>query len=230
MVEVEVQDKLKPVITCPPTIAISCKYPLEVHAGSYRDVTGNNDGTLDEDPLSELFGNVYDAFRHDQSERQHIIINDPGNDLQQQPFDWGLEGWATDNCESELSVVVSVIDDCSGNSFTGDHPEGAVKLIERRFYAFDGVNTSSCLQRIWVVDYHPFFITDTTCENENPNDGVIWPCDVLITNCPEEISGTGEPIILDDGCSLIGISHEDTQFDFAEGACFKILREWKILD
>jgi len=230
MVEVQVQDKLKPEVTCPPTIAISCDYPLEVHPGIYSDVTGNGNGNLDEDPLSALFGNVYDAFHYKQSDRQHIIINDPDNTQYMQPHDWGLEGWAVDNCEVDLSVAVSVIDDCTGQSFPGDHPAGAVKLIERRFVAFDGVQAGSCLQRIWVIDYHRFFITDTTCTNENPNDGIIWPCDVLVTTCPMEIANTGEPVIIDDGCSLIGISHEDTRFDFAEGACYKILREWKIID
>jgi uncharacterized repeat protein (TIGR01451 family) len=230
MVEVEVQDKLKPVVTCPPTIAISCDYLLEVHPGTYSDATGNGNGNLDEDPLSALFGNVYDAFHYKQSDRKHIIINDEGNDQYQQPHDWGIEGWAADNCEVDLSVAVSVIDDCTGSSFPGDHPAGAVKLIERRFIANDGVQSGTCLQRIWVIDYHRFFITDTTCNNENPADGIIWPCDVLVTNCPQEITNTGEPVILDDGCSLIGVSHEDTRFDFAEGACFKILREWKIID
>jgi hypothetical protein len=130
----------------------------------------------------------------------------------------------------DLSVTVAVIDDCTGQSFTGDHPAGAIKLIERRFIAFDGSQSGSCLQRIWVIDYNQFFINDTNCNNEDPTDGIIWPCDVLVTTCPMEITNTGEPVIIDDGCSLIGISHEDSQFDFAEGACYKILREWKIID
>ncbi len=230
MVQAEVQDKLAPVVTAPPTILISCDYPLEVHAGTYTDATGNGDGTLDEDPLSDLFGNLYDAHRYTQQDRKHIIINDPGNIQYLQPHEWGLEGWASDNCEVDLSVVVTVIDDCTGASFPVDHPEGAVKLIQRRFLASDGVQSGSALQRIWVVNYHPYYIQDTTCYNEDPADGIIWPCDVLVTTCPQDITDTGEPIILDDGCSLIGMTHEDTRFDFAEGACFKILREWKIID
>ena len=42
--------------------------------------------------------------------------------------------------------------------------------------------------------------------------------------------GTGQPTIFSDGCSLIGVTFEDTRFDFVDGACFKILREWKIID
>jgi hypothetical protein len=108
-----------------------------------------------------------------------------------------------------------------------------VKLIERRFSASDGndgVAPGTCTQRIWVVDYEPFYITDVTCNNANPNDGVIWPCDVLLTDCPEDLGDTGEPTVFDDACSLVGVTYEDTRFDFVDGACFKILREWKIID
>jgi uncharacterized repeat protein (TIGR01451 family) len=230
MVEVEVQDKLAPEVTCANDIYISCEYPLDIENGIYSDVEGNNDGTLNEDPLSAIFGNFYDAFRHSESEREHIIINDPYNPNIAQPHDWGLEGWAKDNCELELSVRINMIDDCSGASFPGDHPAGAVKLIERRFFATDGVKTDSCVQQIWVIDYDRFYISDTTCGNQDPSDGVIWPCDILISSCPADLGATGEPIILDDGCSIIGMTHEDERFDFAEGACYKILRTWKVLD
>jgi uncharacterized repeat protein (TIGR01451 family) len=230
MVEVEVQDKLAPSLTCPADITLSCDFPLEVVPGLYVDATGNNDGSLDEDPLSELFGNIYDAFRRDPSDRGNIIINDPDNPDHHQPHNWGLEGWALDNCQTNLSVTVSVIEDCSGNSFPPSAPAGAVKLIRRTFVGNDGIQSGSCTQRIWVVDFTPFYITDSTCTNDDPNDGVIWPCDVLITSCPDEISGTGEPVIIEDGCSLVAMTYEDTQFDFAEGACYKILREWKVID
>ena len=61
-------------------------------------------------------------------------------------------------------------------------------------------------------------------------DGVIWPCDVLLTTCPEDLGDTGEPTLFDDACSLIGVTYEDTRFDFVDGACFKILREWAVID
>ena len=230
MVEVEVQDKLAPVITCPADVFVSCEYPVDAQAGLFSDLNGNQDGTLDEDPLSAVFGNIYDASRHQASERQHIIINDPHNPNVYPPHDWGLEGWASDNCNLDLSVEVSITEDCTGHAFSGDVPQGAVKLIKRVFHATDGVQTVSCTQRIWVVDYHPFYIKDASCNNDDPNDGVIWPCDVLINTCPEDIGDTGEPIILDDGCSIIGVSHSDTRYDFVDSVCFKILREWKILD
>lgn len=235
MVEVDVQDKLSPLVICPPDIYVSCDFWFPAEEGTYRDAEGNFNGNLDEDPLSSIFGNMYDALANndDESVRQPIIINDPGNTEYPQPYLWGYDGWADDNCLSDLEVRVRVYDDCSGEDLPGNAPPGAVKLIERRFTARDnqqGFNPSVCTQRIWVVDFDPFYISDNTCFNSNPNDGVIWPCDILITNCPDDFTNTGEPQIFSDACSLIGVTYEDTRFEFADNACYKILREWKVID
>jgi hypothetical protein len=235
MVEAIVQDKISPFIECPPDIIVSCDFWFNVIEDTFEDEEGNNNGNLDEDPLSPIFGNMYDAFAYndDESVRGDIIINDPGNHDYNQPHFWGIEGWADDNCEVNLQVRVRVYDDCSGDDLPGSPPAGAVKLVERRFSASDGndgVAPGTCTQRIWVVDYEPFYIEDRTCFNSDPNDGVIWPCDVLLTDCPEDMSDTGEPTIFDDACSLIGVTYEDTRFDFVDGACYKILREWAVID
>jgi len=235
MVEATIQDKISPFVECPPDIIVSCDFWFNVEEGTFVDQDGNANGNLDEDPLSPIFGNMYDAFAYndDESVRQDIIINDPGNEDYSQPHFWGIDGWADDNCEVNLQVRVRVIDDCSGDDLPGNAPDGAVKLIERRFSASDGnegVAPGTCTQRIWVVDYDPFYITDNTCNNSNSQDGVIWPCDVLLTTCPEDLGNTGEPTVFDDACSLIGVTYEDTRFDFVDGACFKILREWSIID
>jgi hypothetical protein len=52
----------------------------------------------------------------------------------------------------------------------------------------------------------------------------------LLTDCPEDLGDTGEPTVFDDACSLVGVTYEDTRFDFVDGACFKILRDWAIID
>ena len=235
MVEVEVQDKLSPFIECPPDIYVSCDFWFPQEEGTYRDAAGNQNGSLDEDPLSSIFGNMYDALFNDDDEsiRQPIIINDPGNTEYAQPHIWGIDGWADDNCMADLEVRVKIYSDCSGDNLPGNAPPGAIKLIERRFTARDnqqGFNPSVCTQRIWVVDFEPFYITDNSCSNNNPNDGVRWPCDVLITDCPDDFSNTGEPQIFADACSLIGVTYEDTRFEISDGACYKILREWKVID
>ena len=233
MVEVVVQDKLAPEITCPQNISLSCEYPLVITEGIYSDAEGNNDGSLDEDPLSALFGNMLDAARFEQSDRQPIIIDDPDNPNVNHPQQWGTDGWARDNCPLELSVEVRVTEDCTGENIPGTPPQGIIKVIERIFRATDGTSVRECTQRIWVINYEPYFITDTTCLNENPLDGIIWPCDVTVEVCPEEddLTASGEPVIVNTGCNHhIGVSHEDTPFEDADGMCIKVIREWKILD
>jgi hypothetical protein len=238
MVEAQVQDKISPFVQCPPDITVSCDFWFNVQEGTFTDSPlnheGNGNGNLDEDPLSPIFGNMFDAFANndDESVRGDIIINDPGNPQVNQPHFWGIDGWADDNCEVTLQVRVRVVDDCSGGDLPPGAPAGAVRLIERRFSALDGnegIAPGTCTQRIWVVDFDPFFITDVTCGLHNADD-VVWPCDVLLTTCPDDIGDTGEPEVNDDACSLIGIAFEDTRFNFVDGACFKILREWSVID
>ncbi len=235
MIEVDVQDKISPIVECPPDIFVSCEFWFPIEEGTFRDAAGNLNGNLDEDPLSFYFGNMHDDLMNggDQSVRQPIVINDPGNTQFSQPHVWGIDGWANDNCFSDLEVRVRFYDVCAGDDLPSNAPSGAVKLIERRFTARDnqqGFTPGVCVQRIWVIDYNPFYISDTNCNNSNPNDGVKWPCDVLIDNCPDDLGNTGEPQIFSDACNLIGVTYVDSRFDFAEGACYKILREWKVID
>ncbi len=82
MVEVQVQDKIKPVIDCPSDITISCDYPLDV----------NN---------LDAFGTVV----RDQHDVQEWCIYDPTNphaDLD--GFVCGTDGLAIDNCDVEITV------------------------------------------------------------------------------------------------------------------------------
>jgi hypothetical protein len=236
MVEIEVQDKIAPYKECPPDIYVSCDFWFPVQEGKFRDAQGNLNGNLDEDPLSAIFGNMYDALRnnYDESVRQPIIINDPGNTQYPQPYSWGLDGWSDDNCWSDLEVNVTLYDDCTGDNLPGNPPPGAIRLVERRFVLRDdnsGFDPAVCVQRIWVVDFEPFYIADRDCTNSDRNDGVIWPCDVTITSCPDQLGATGEPVIFSDNCSQIAVTYEDSRFEFTEGgACYKILRDWKVID
>ena len=37
-------------------------------------------------------------------------------------------------------------------------------------------------------------------------------------------------MINEDECDLIGVTHEDVVFPIVDGACFKILRTWKVIE
>jgi hypothetical protein len=233
MVEIEVQDKLAPFIECPTNIVVSCDFWFDSEV-----VTGQRI-PLSQDPMTSVFGTVLDAYEvhDDQSARQPIVINDPGRPTNPsneyylpQPYTWGIDGWADDNCDVNLDVRITIEDDCSGDDLPANVPDHAIRYIERRFTATDGQNNSdNCRQVIWVVDFDPFYISDDTCADLDRNDGVKWPCDKLYDTCPDSIP-VDEPIIYDDNCSLIGVIYEDTRFDFVDGACYKILREWTVID
>ena len=228
MVEVEVQDKLAPAITAPPHITVSCDFWFDV-------AETNGFVSLDQDVTVPVFGGVLDAYEYDEADRRDIIIDDPGNDQLPQPYNWGKEGWADDNCDVDLTVWVRIYDDCSGddlpNPSLAPKPPHAVRLIRRDFAAEDcSGNSESATQYVWVVDFDPFYISDVDCSNQDRNDGVIWPCDEEYDNCPQGGIDPTPPVIFDDNCSLIGVTFEDEQFDFVDGACYKILRHWTVID
>ena len=213
MVEVEVQDKVAPNITCPPDVQVSCDFWFDPY--------------LLNDPANRMFGTVVDGFVYDESERQPIIIDDPGNPNFDQPHNWGIDGYVTDNCYLSLDVSVRVFDDCSGDQLPGNAPPGAVKLVQRRFAATDPAGrVGACTQNIWVVNFDPFYINSD--DPNDPNDDIIWPSDIEVNHCG--IPDTIPPTIFNDGCAQIGINMKERVFDHIDGACKKILRDWTVLD
>ena len=119
-------------------------------------------------------------------------------------------------------------DNCGIQSVTyvdnGDLDQCNVGTIFRTFTVTDfGGRTHTCTQRIDVVDYDPFDYND-----------IDWPDDVLdlegCINVDTDPSATGEPILNDDFCSLVAFTFEDQVFSLVEGACYKILRTWTVLD
>ena len=172
MVSVQVQDKIPPVLTCPPHLL--------------RD-----DCTFTFDPLN---ADIYFG-----------------------------EASVSDNCPSTVTVRQTLVDqrtNCGiGNvvrTFTGE---------------VNGAVFSTCTQTITFSNNNPF-------DGYN-NDHVIWPKDTTITgSCspldlmPESLpSGVGKPIIVEDACDLVGLTHRDEVYYFANNnACWKILRYWTIID
>ena len=185
-----------------------------------------------------VFGTVLDAYDYndDQSARQPIIIDDPG-DNSSSPINWGIDGWADDNCDVVVDVRTRITDDCSGDDLPADAPANAVRRIERTFRAVDGQgNTNNCQQIIYVVDFDPFDINDITWPRDIPSSGCNLDDCPMGELTPENLQGMGlsaactVPRFNDDNCSLIGVTYKDTRFDFVDGACYKILREWSVID
>ncbi len=128
-----------------------------------------------------------------------------------------------DNCGVD-SVAVKIQDDVN-NCGTG--------VISLVWTAFDiNGNHNACIQNITLTPADPFYISDTDCQNQDPNDGVIWPCDYFVEECNAgtDPSITGEPILDDGFCELIGVDYEDTKVVVQDTACFKIVRDWLVVD
>ncbi len=191
MVEVEVQDKIPPVLTCPEDITISCEYPLDL------------------DNL-DVFGGVVQN-----GHPLEFCVYDPENpEADLQGFVCGLGGVVIDNCGVDIRITVdSDINQCG------------VGLVTRTFIASDANGQRSCQQRIYIEDFTPL-------------EGrlIDWPNDYIGAECSEGTEPDDllypydKPRFEDDACSMLALSHEDVIFEFADGACFKIVRTWKVID
>ena len=93
---------------------------------------------------------------------------------------------------------------------------------------FNGSPLGVCNQRIEFVQDNPI--------DEKEID---WPEDVTITDMcsmldlePENLpSNADTPDVPDGSCNLVGVTKEDKTYPFAgNGACFKILRTWSVID
>lgn len=65
---------------------------------------------------------------------------------------------------------------------------------------------------------------------------VVFPPDVVI-NCmdsaglsPGVDKITGQVMIMDDECELVGVNYEDTRYDIVVDGCYKIVRKWTLID
>lgn len=134
---------------------------------------------------------------------------------------WDFTGYGQpivkDSCGFKLEEKISrQLNDCG------------IGKIYRTFIATDlKGNSSSCTQTIMVQPISPF-----------NSSHIIWPADYTFTNgcrafeiTPEDLpSDRRYPRFREKACSRPAYQYEDIVFQYAEGACFKILREWTVID
>jgi len=207
MVELRVEDESGNVNYCMVEISVQDKIGPFIECPP--DITISCTFDYDMDDLS-IFGNV----ETDPEEVDEIWLYDPDNHYADDDgyIHPGQDGFAWDNCDVYVTVdEYSDIDNCG------------IGTITRKFTATDGGGrTADCYQYIYIENYDPF----------NPDKDVYWPPNVERNSCgaSTDPENTGYPIITEDECDLIGFTYEDQIFPFVEGACFKILRTWKIID
>jgi uncharacterized repeat protein (TIGR01451 family) len=103
-----------------------------------------------------------------------------------------------------------------------------VGTIERTFVATDGGGSTSCKQVITVGNTDYF----------NPLTDVVKPLDYEVSDrCsaldlkPENLPALyGNPVITQSSCGLAAASYKDDVYNFVAGACYKIVRNWTIID
>jgi len=232
MVEVQVQDKAQPTVVAPPTIVVSCDFWFDVNK-----LSDPNDPTF-----GRIVTNLADRGKVKTTDivcpewcvpnpkfnynpplgiEDKCALYDPVHPEFTYEHLWGFDGYALSSCGTTPTIIVSDLRECGQGRIT-------------RTIVVPGANGAvSASQTIWFVDCNPYYINDENCFNQDPDDGVIWPCDVDLRECeastgPDE---TGRPVIEnDDNCSLVAVKYEDWVFDVVPNACFKIIRKWTVLD
>ena len=88
--------------------------------------------------------------------------------------------------------------------------------ITRTFLAFDcSGNSSGCSQQVMVVPSHGYFVR--------------FPDDVFSTAC-DGTNFFGEPVFLSGNCEHVSISYENLIIEVVPDACFRIDRQWTVVD
>ena len=210
MVEVTVQDGGTVHFQCPPDIEVSCGY------------------WFNESELWNPYGHFGTIVGYGQPQNP-IWISDPGNPYVNDPHLWGYDGYAGGGSACgggggwgtpwvSIQEVIDLRNSCG------------VGKIRRKFFVEYGGWTDWCWQTIWVKDY-------TTS-----NYGITWPKDYFVDDCTSDLTQYdpnvlsppyNKPIVGNGGygsCNMIGYAYEDLVFTFAPGACYKILREWTVID
>lgn len=208
MAEVTVQSNLYPNFECPPNIEISCDF-------WYSESDLYNVG-------SHTFGTIVPAGET----QQPIVIYDPGNPTKPQPYTWGYDGSAScgGGCNGgwggQMPWISVEVHDYRNSCGIG--------VIQRKFLIECNGWTDWCTQTITVKDFN------------YGGAGINWPDNYNVTDCGANLdlydpnllpAPYGKPVVSSGGsCSLIGIAYKDLVFTFVDGVCYKILREWTVID
>ena len=93
------------------------------------------------------------------------------------------------------------------------------KLV-RKWTAVGCGKTTTCTQTINIWNVNPF----------DPST-IVFPADPAIAHCDEDFNDAGVPEWKENPCNIVTaeVIKEDT-FKFVDGACYKILREWAVID
>ncbi|HRX29451.1 MAG TPA: T9SS type A sorting domain-containing protein [Saprospiraceae bacterium] len=153
------------------------------------------------------------------------------------------ETWAYVRVEDKLppqitcpaEVTISCSDDCNDLSLVGEATASSNCLTLETTYSdieyLDACGSGYVLRRWSVVNAPSIFCVQRINKvSEDPFDGddIDWPSDET-TDCLN-LPDVEVPTWSSGPCDLIGFSLESDTFKFEEGACFKIVNHWTVID
>lgn len=138
------------------------------------------------------------------------------------------------NCPIDITVNCDV--DCQDLNVVGEATATTTCGNAEVQYVDINNTLNSCnigfIRRRWSVVGQPAIFCDqyiTKTADEFFNGNISWPQDYT-TDCTDIDDNNNIPTWTDPGCSLVGYSLESDTFYFEDGACFKIINEWTVLD
>ncbi|MCR9286205.1 MAG: T9SS type A sorting domain-containing protein [Bacteroidetes bacterium] len=163
-----------------------------------------------------------------------VFVDDKTDPIISCPADKEIMCW-TDYNDTSLTGEATAIDACGIESITWQNiqvnlnPCG-VGFVRRRWRATDvKENSSSCIQRIDIVDntpisvsFPPNYTAQCTTTGGGGYQGGTDPDDLPAPFNKPNING--------DDCELIAVNNFDQYFPISDNVCFKILREWIVID
>ncbi len=208
MIGVQLQDKGTLIVEGLPDVTVSCQFPF---------------------PTSNL--NVFGSIVMDEYNREPILIEDSLVQFSGPAID----GFYAGSCNP--MVLEEIVDDMRNQCGLGK--------LTRRITINNGSGEKYVEQMITVVGVDPFYVN--VYNPLDTLDDIQWPDDVIgmteLNMCdaddyaPQNLpEGYQEPIFLqEDGCGLIAasITNEEIFSQITDpniDACFKILREWTVID
>lgn len=257
--EVVVEDNVPPVAVCDEftVVTLTSDGRAYVYAPTFDDGSFDNcsEVELHVRRMNSVCGTASLQFR----DYVEFCCADVGQDVQVELRVREVNGGLTNSCmvtvhvQDKIDPVITcpetVTVECSEFDIDGDYgsPEGydncsnytitrlndidsrdqcGVGNVTRRWRITDaGGRTDQCSQLIRVVNNNPF--------NGNNINHLRWPANEDLVGCMNDNTDptqTGEPIINAPECSLVAWTHSDKVFNFQDGACFKILRTFTVID
>lgn len=218
MVEVTVDDKVDPILTCPPNQNINCAGDVPPISNDISATPGN--GMVEVFRVIQIV-NGFATYTDDEVEflGYYPLVENCGGAI------YIRESGSLNNCGIGNLSRIWQAEDVSGNMSAS-----CVQVIS--------VSNNDPLT---IVDTNPsctpFTFGDHPQYPLGPHsqyDDVEWPCDITVS-CTGPADGTnpssaGEPIIFEDVCDLTAVTYEDLELPVTGSECRKILRKWIIVD